>query len=697
MKAEDCKLFSHFFEGDKRQYIIPVYQRNYDWKVENCKKLFDDIVGALERDKAHFVGSIVQVQKDEENGIKPFIVIDGQQRLTTVYLLLKAIYDAATRENTKEDLKDVLFNKFKDDPSIRDDKNKLKLKANTKDNKQLLLLMDGRVEEVDKQSSVYTNYEYFYNLIRDEIKSGKYEAKDLKRGVEKLTAVVISLKEEHGDDPQAIFERINSTGVELELDDLIRNFVLMTDMNQETLFTKYWLYIEDSIPKNKRPNFFIDFLNAYTVSSKVSKEEAYNKFKEWAKGKTSETILQSLKKAAKSYSVFIQNSKEYSKQVNEKLEGFRRINQSTLFTLLFPIFDDYEDGIIDEKVLNDVLSLLLNYSIRRIVCEIPSQSLRGLYKTLYKRVFADIEKTKEVYLDALVSMLVENLKNSKDCFPSDSLFIRGLCETKIYSRNSKFCKYILGKLENHRSKEKIDVDTNEITIEHIMPQKYPNKDWAVHLGPDYEKVYNTYLDTLGNVTLTGYNSNLSDKSFAKKQEELKKCGTKIAFLNQEFISSNVWNEEVIKARSDRLANAIKEIFAYPNWSGKDYHPINIDNLIRVTLHNPDDCKDKTAVYYDFMGERNEVTTFKAALFGVLENLYGIDETILQELAQTNFSSTGGQTHLSYNKDRLKKPNKMESAEIFAETQFNSNSILLFIRKLLEQYEIEESEFVLYCK
>ena len=649
----------------------------------------------MQKDKTHFVGSVVQVQKDEEHGVKPFIIIDGQQRLTTIYLLLKAMHDVATRENTKEDLADSLFNKFKDDPSKRDDKNKLKLKANTEDNKQLILLMDGKFDEINKESTVYTNYEYFKNLVNEIIKSDEYEAKDLKRGVEKLTAVVISLKEEHGDDPQVIFERINSTGVDLGLDDKIRNFVLMTNMNQEVLFDNYWAYIEKNIPKVRREQFFIDFLNSYTTY-KVSKENAYDFFKKWAGNKNHEDILRQLKKVAKFYSAFIANSKDYSRQINEKLEAFRRINQSTIYVFLFHIFTDFEDEKISEDILLSVLSLFLNYSIRRIVCEVQSNSLRGLYKTLYNRIFSGVEDVSKYY-DACVSMLVENLKNTKDVLPKDSDFLRGLCEMKIY-RNPKLCKFLLGLLENNNSNEKIDVDSEKITIEHIMPQNHNNADWRKHIGDDFDRVYTTYLDTLGNVTLTGYNEKLSDNAFDVKQRKLNECDTKIKFLNKEYFESIVWNEKIIISRAERLAKATNAIFPYPAWSGINYHPVNIGDLIKITLHSIEDTSGKETVSYEFMGERKEVFSFRETLSEMINTLYMLNENILQSLAQSNFKlQRAERTYLTYNQSNLRKAEKIDNAEIYFEINLSGQNTLQFIKELLNKYEIDENEFVLYCK
>ncbi|MGI6593533.1 MAG: DUF262 domain-containing protein [Christensenellales bacterium] len=691
------KVYDYCFDGSRRQYRIPVYQRNYDWSVENCKKFLDDIIEAYKKEKNHFIGMIIQVQKNEDNnGLKPFIVVDGQQRLTTIYLLLKALYDLTEREGTKEDLYDGLFNKFRDVDVSIDKVNKIKLKANTYDNKQLLLLMDNEFDSLDKNSNIWTNYNYFKRRIKELIENDDLEHRDIKKGVELLTAAIINLDD--NDDPQAIFERINFYGEDLKLDDLIRNFVLMTELDQEALFKKYWKFIEDNIKKDKRPQFFIDFLNSYTTSN-VSAKNAYESFKNWSrKVEDVEEVLRKLKQAAKYYSAFIGTSSFYSKEVNDKLAAFRKINQSTIYTFLFKVFDDYENNVIDENVLLKVLDLFINYSVRRKICEVPPNSLRGLYKTLHNRIFTGVQNIEENYYDACVCMLVENLRGNRDEFPNEQNLIQSFCKTKIYARDKIFGKYILGLLENANSREKIDVESSDITIEHIMPQNSKNQDWRNEIGEEYDRVYNEYLNTFGNITLTGYNSSLSDNSFQKKKEILKNTNTKIAFLNKEFLESETWGEQEIKNRAKRLAKAMLEKFSTPIWSGVNYHPTSSADLIMVGLSNPEDITNKTAVYYEFFGERKEVDSFREILSGVMETLYVLLPEKMQELARSNYKIAFAQrAYMSYNKNEFKRFGQIEGTEIYYLINLSGPNILTFIKNLLEETEIDETEFIAYCK
>ena len=242
MKAEPEHLIDLMFDN-KRQYQIPVYQRNYDWKKDNCAELYNDVILAYNKEKSHFLGTIVQVQKDEEHGIKQFIIIDGQQRLTSIYLLLKALFDLAKEEDDRNILKGLLYNYSDVKQFGNDEKNKLKLKPIKSDNEQFLLLMNDKYKQLDKSSNICINYHHFCDLVEKSLKQG-YTIKNIIKGLKYFEIVMISLKEEAGDEPQVVFERINSTGEDLTLADLIRNYVLMTDKNSETLFEEYWLSME---------------------------------------------------------------------------------------------------------------------------------------------------------------------------------------------------------------------------------------------------------------------------------------------------------------------------------------------------------------------------------------------------------------------------------------------------------------------
>ena len=242
MKIDKGRIINDFIEPNKRQYAIPVYQRNYEWSKEQCVKLFEDIVQAYKKDRTHFCGSVVYAPLKEEQNIHYYIIIDGQQRLTTIYLLLKVLTDLAENDATRELIAETLFNRDKFDKFAIDKASKLKLKPIKSDDNQLRLLMENKYDDIEKNSGICRNYELFCSLVQAQLDAGMY-VKDIYKGVEKLICASILLEQE--DNAQEMFERINSTGVPLSLADKIRNFVLMTDADQESLYENYTALFED--------------------------------------------------------------------------------------------------------------------------------------------------------------------------------------------------------------------------------------------------------------------------------------------------------------------------------------------------------------------------------------------------------------------------------------------------------------------
>lgn len=702
MKAEDSKLFSQFFEGNKRQYIVPVYQRNYDWTLDQCNVLFNDIINAYKNDKEHFIGSIVQVQKDEEFGVKPFIVIDGQQRLTTIYLLLAALINYEENNERKEVLEESLFNIFKGDkPKSSDDKFKLKLKANTKDNNNLIKLMNGKLDEVENSSNVLINFNYFKSLIKEAI-DNNITAKEIKKGIEKLVCVTISLDERKGDDPQLVFERINSTGLPLELDDLVRNYVLMAEINQEFLFEEYWSKIENLVPKEYRTSFLVDFLQTMT-SAQINEKTSYENFKIWALNKTKVEILIILLRFAKYFSCFIRFSNTGDKEVDRILNDMLKIDQGSLYTFLFTIFEDhYYYKIIDITILRSILQLILSYSVRRIVCEVQSKSQKGLYRSLYRRAFENQKDKTSNYYEILVSFMLNQLNGTLDEFPDDNKFTHYLKITKLY-RNKKFTRYLLETLENSDSNEKIDTKESGISIEHIMPQNYNNIDWRNSLGSEFEDTYKNYLDTLGNLTLTGYNSSLSDNAFKVKKEKLLNTQTKIMFLNKEFYENDKWTKEEILSRASRLAQKTIGLFQFPQLSSKIYHIKVSNDTFMIDLENGEDPTNTIPVSFEFNGEKNLVKSYQDILKMTINAVYKINKAKIIELSLIDFplgfskrSNNPYITTLS-KQNLLRRPSQIENTDICFETNLNAWKILDFINDIFKQCNIDSSSFGIYCQ
>lgn len=686
MKIERGRIINDFIEPNKRQYSIPVYQRNYEWADEQCRKLFQDIVDAHKNDKSHFCGSIVYARLKDEHNIDYFVIIDGQQRITTIYLLIKALMDATDSAAEKAQFSSVLYNEDKFEKYDWDEASKLKLKPIKTDNIQLELLMENKLDELDKSSDIYKNYKLFRDLIDEALeKNNNLTVAGIYDGLEHLTCAKIGLEED--DAPQEIFERINSTGLPLSLSDKIRNFVLMTDVDQESLYENYWLPIEKNVGRNKMSDYFLNYLNMQ-LDVFAKENIAYDGFKEFYQqnGYTNQSMLEELEHYSELYRAFQGGPNPYSKKINKLLGGLRDLKQTTIYVFLFRVFDDYQAQIIDTATLEKVLEFFLNYSIRRLTCEIGSNSLRGLYKTLYKRLFNN-QENKEHYYDSIVCFFTQ--LNSGDRFPTDSEFLVALREKDIYHKPD-LRKYLLSTIENHNSKEILEINS-DITIEHIMPQKLSSK-WQSMLGEDWPNVHAEYLHTLGNLTLTGYNSELSNKPFAEKKKLLEECGAKVRTLNLDVIDKDVWNADNIKLRAKRLSKIIVDIFAYPK--AKLEISFKDPRYKEYGCENADDATNKTVEYFMLQGEKIFVSSFAEMLRIIVKKLYEEDPSVIEEMARANSQIVGWSKNImfSYDKDVTNSDQKIDGTDIYESEGFSASHVMHIIRALLENYGIELDEF-----
>lgn len=680
-------IITNFLSQNGQQYKIPVYQRNYEWSKEQCKKLFEDIVQAAKRNQLHFTGSIVFQPLAPIKGINNSIVIDGQQRLTTIYILIKALVDTATSDAEKAVPIAALFNTDQFNQFNLDDTTKVKLKPAKDNNDQLLNLLYNKHDKMDKGCEIYRNYTYFCELIKEQQGVG-VTVSDIYRGIGLLTVAVIQL--DGNDKAQEIFERINSTGIPLSLADKIRNHVLMTDIDQDRLYEDYWLKIEKLLPKEQLSTFFIDYLNT-KIDGFAKEGDAYDVFKDVYKsgGFTNESMLAEVMHYAELYSTFLYgNDDKYGKEVNRLLRDLQKLKQTTVFLFLFPVFDDFANNVIDEKELERVLRFLLNYSIRRLICEVGSNSLRGLYKTLYARVFARPEN-KQHYYDAIVSFFQQ--LTSRDALPDDNTFIQALKQNNLYRKNA-LCKLLLAAIEN-QGKEQLIIDN--LTIEHIMPQnKNLSTAWQKMLGEDvWQNVQEKYLHTLGNLTLTAYNSELGDKPFDVKQQELDDVKTKVVILYSDVKGLTVWNADTIEKRANRLADTIVKL--YPIEQPEKVISFADPRYQEYTCEDPDTATYKAPNYYVLQGERVNTTNFAEMLRSVISRLYEQDKTIIEDMARKNekILSWSRNVMFSYDVDQVYGDYKLENTDIYESTGFSAAHIMYIIRALLDRYDIDRTDFV----
>ncbi len=666
-------LFSDLIEKNKRVFKVPVYQRNYDWNNIQCEKLYQDIMNANERDHKHFTGTIVYIVGLDGSTLNEVLIIDGQQRITTMYILLKALYDAAKGVSVRieAEIEEVMFNRN------CDEKYKLKLKTVKSDNEQLLLLIKDKIDEMDRNSNIYKNYITFKSLIEETVASG-LELNDILNGIKKLEMVEIVLDKSQGDEPQKIFESINSTGLELSLADLIRNYLLMDDVNQDELYENYWSEIEKNVGYRNLGDFVINFLNSQ-ISKSVNSKNAYRLFKEHCEENnlSHEDVLKKLKRTSKYYGAFIGENHHYSKEITDYLRAFCTIKQTTVLPFLFRIFSDYDDKNIGETTLCKVLDYLLTYFVRITACEI-NKNLSKFMKSMYDRAF---DGNYENFYEKFVIFL--NDLRANDRMPADKEFEDALIHKPLYKK--PICKFVLSVIENS-TKEHIDI-TN-LTIEHILPQKENAAVWKKEVGADYSRVYEIYLHTLGNLTITGHNSELGTKSFSDKKKIIRE-NSKANVLNKEVLSSEKWDETSILNRAKVLSSILMKKFNYVEMHS-DVSEINEMNFSADSGLDFSNTKPKG---FSFVGEYTKVSSWVDLLTKFINLAFDLDMETLSDLAINDYSIPhADRTYISNDERKLRKAKQIDNSGIFYETNLSSNNILSFIKSLLLEMNLEMDDF-----
>jgi len=616
MKANETRV-EDFLSANKTQFVIPVYQRNYDWSTGQCKQLLDDIleVGTNTKMNAHFIGSLVYVHDDvyTASRIKELTVIDGQQRLTTltlIYLvLLRLAKELKDEELVNEIIETYLINKF------AQEEEKLKLRpTDNNDNALKYLLRSDENEEYNVFSKLIDNFNYFKGRITEE------NYKVVLTGLSKLMFVEISLDREK-DDPQRIFESINSTGLELSQADLIRNYILMglNRRDQDKIYQNYWEIIE-KLAKDETLNVsrVSDFIRDYlTLENKniPNKGKVYLEFK--SKYPTStlenlETVLSGIKSLVKHYNKLLNPKNETDKDIRTRLDYINRLEISVAYPFLMKVYEDYANSIIDKQIFVSVLNLVQSYTWRRFILGLPTHALNKIFMNLYDKV------EKENYLFSVQKSLLQ--RSGVQRFPRNSETINALKEKDVYTIKSKNRTYLLERLENFENKEPVLIDGNEdITIEHIFPQN-PDPKWKIELGnDDYNFIKENYLNTIGNLTLSGNNGKLGNKPF-KEKRDLKNAGYKDSrlWLNKYLSIAEKWDKTEIERRFDLISERFLKIWEIPNINITEDTEGGEVNIFEA--EDPKHRKLEYAIFFDQKIEVREVAKLYAEVFKQLFEL-----------------------------------------------------------------------------
>lgn len=558
MEARQKKVLDLFSVTDTK-FSIPVYQRDYNWEEKQCKTLLKDIKMVAESDTiiSHFIGSIVYLHEGIYNiGSREFSIIDGQQRLTTITILLIALCHRLG-EFSENEKRDMIYKRYLIDEYIKDS-NKMKLIPAGANLRILKLILENKIDELkdgEKESNLFINYKFFFESL-----DSKEKTLTIIKGLEKLIYVEISL-EKGKDDPQRIFESLNSTGLDLSQSDLIRNFILM-DLDRETqdrVYEEYWVVMEENCKtreKSKIVQLLSDFIRDYLtfkLQTIPTKGRVFEEFKinyESLSKEELEKELSEIKEYSYLYRNILNPEKESNKTISKHLKYLKILDSKVINPFLIAIYMDYKKMIIDEKCFIDILKLIQSYLWRRYICEYKTNDLNKIFTTLYKKI------EKDNYYGSLESYLATQK------FPTNKILKENLKIKQVYKDTSKL-KYVFERIENENHNEKIDFDEKNITLEHIFPQT-PSKKWKEKFSEiEFEKM-ESLKNTIANITVTGSNSNLGNKSFSEKRD-MEYYGYRDSkfLLNKWIASQNEWNTAKLDERFDIIFDYIIKIWKAP--------------------------------------------------------------------------------------------------------------------------------------
>lgn len=576
MKAVEANLLE--FLKRSEQFSIPIYQRTYSWTERECRQLWDDILRTGRNDKipAHFVGSIVYIQESpyQVSSQSSLLVIDGQQRLTTVFLIIEAL---ARRLGNTEPVKGFSTKKLRQyyliNP-LEDDAGHYKLLLTQTDRETLLAVVDHRPWPAEHSLLVRENFEFFEEQVA---KLGEGLV-PLCKGLAKLMIVDVALTREQ-DNPQLIFESMNSTGRELTQADLIRNYVLMglKPGQQTRLYNDYWRPMEVAFGQEAYGKHFDSFMRHYlTVKTGniPNVRKVYEAFKAYA-GMTEiqkagvDALVADIHFFAGHYCAMALGQ-EPDPKLAAAFRDLRELRVDVAYPFLLELYHDYIEGVLTVAEMEHIVRLVESYVFRRAVCSIPTNSLNKTFATFCRAL------RKDRYLESIEAHFL--LLPSYRRFPSNDEFRREIKVRDLYNFRSR--SYWLRRMENHERKERVPVD--EYTVEHILPQNENlSEKWRQALGPTWRTVQETWLHTLGNLTLTGYNAEYSDRPFEEKRDMNGGLRESPLRVNQGLGQLETWDESAIRQRADRLAEDAVRIWCAPELSA------DVLNVYRPKARKPE--------------------------------------------------------------------------------------------------------------
>ena len=652
------------------QFTIPIYQRAYSWEKTQCQQLWYDIerVGCGDNYNVHFVGSIVYIREGYSIDKTPLLVIDGQQRLTTVFLILEAL--ARRLKNRNEQVDNL------SDESIRStyildksEERKHKLTLTKTDDNTLQAILDGQQEPSKEHSPrIWENFEFFENSILN-----LDDLTPLWRGLNKLRIVHVGLNQKQNN-PQQIFESMNHRGKELSQTDLIRNFILMDlkPNHQKRLYRVQWLPMEEKFGK-KLNSLFDRFIRSY-LSLKMgaipTRRDVYEKFKKHRRNPENDGIgvdkfVEEIGKFAKYYCKIAIN-KETDDALRSGFESFHELRTESAYPLFLKLYDDYENKLLDHSDFVESIQLISNYILRREICGLDKKAINKFFVNVASNIGG------KKHLEYVKARLIMIDPNSLQRFPDDEEFKKNLIEGALYK--NKICDYLLYELEKLINKNE-RVERSKCEIEHIMPQTI-NREWQKDLGQDSKIIHKIWLHTLGNLTLTGENKKLKNRRFIEKRSVYSNSSIR---LTRDLEKYQEWKSEAIQQRAEQLAQQAMTIWKMPQLPPEVLDSYRPKKKMKPTGYTIDDHR--------FLAQsgvtRQLFDVFREQVLGLAPDITeDVFKTYIAYKAETNFVDIAPQNKrlkLTLNMDfhELNDPKKIATDATNKGTQGNGN-VELFV-------------------
>lgn len=687
MKGSEQRLVE-YMDGAKKRFVIPVYQRNYDWKMENCKQLFDDLVKIIRSGrKSHFFGSIVSVYNPDGRNSE-YLIIDGQQRLTTVSLLFLAMYNLIEKKiivPQEPSLAQQLYEDFLVD-KYQPQETRIKLKPVKNDSKAFGKLFDEDGEHI-QNSNLTVNYNYFY----DRIQRGEISIDELFDAICRLEIISIQLNQD--DNHQLIFESLNSTGLALSEGDKIRNFILMglPTKQQEDFYEKYWNRIEECTGYDVS-SFIRDYLSVKQAAiPQISR--VYATFKLYVEEReiATEDLLSDMLKYARYYQI-LRVGNTTSAALNSCIYRLNRLETAVTRPFFLEVLRLNSEKTLSLDEVTQIFLTCENYVFRRLICDLPTNALNKIFLMLHKEIIRYDGSTDQYFEKFKFAMLS---KKERVRFPDDTEFAAAFAAKPMYMMNSKNKHYLFERLENHGTSEDKAVwehiDRGDYSIEHIMPQ-HLTPAWVEALGEDYETIHETWLHRIANLTLTAYNSKYSNNTFIEKRDMKNGFKDSGIRMNQRIAQKESWGIPELVERNGLLQQRALEIWAAPVTA----YVAPEKQLDSFTLDDDVEFTGKVIARFSYKGMEQPVSSWTDTYQKVLKLLHSEDKSVLSGLAYTSDDTVELSLHVSYTESAFSKCIEIDNG-IFVWTNTNTQYKVNTLRKFFALYGANPEDLVFYMR